>query len=68
MIYNGTNAIVYFPKKIYTISFKELIEMTQENLLKYILRIAHSVVTRRRIWIAELNLGWKTDRSLHFGG
>lgn len=28
MIYNGANAIVYFLKKKYTVSFKELIEMT----------------------------------------
>lgn len=56
MIYNGTNALVYFlKKKIYTVSFKELIEMTQETLLKYLLRIAPSVVTRRRLWIAGLN-------------
>lgn len=37
MIYNGTNTIIYFLKKnkIYTVSFKELIEMTRETLLKY---------------------------------
>lgn len=41
MICNGTNAIVYFlkKKKTHTVPFKELIEMTQETLLKYLLRI-----------------------------
>lgn len=57
MIYNGTNAIVYFLKKKYTVSFKELIEMTQETLLKYLLRIVYRVVTRRTMWITELSLG-----------
>lgn len=42
--------------------------MTQETLLKYLLRIVPSVVTRRRLWIAGLSLGWKRDQSLHFGG
>lgn len=42
--------------------------MTQETLLKYLLRIVPSVVTRRRLWIAGLNLGWKRDQSLHFLG
>ena len=40
--------------------------MTQETLLKYLLRIAPSVVTRRRLWIAGLNLGWKRDQSPQF--
>ena len=40
--------------------------MTQETLLKYLLRIAPSMVTRRRLWIAGLNLGWKRDQSVHF--
>lgn len=57
MIYNGTNAIVYFLKKKYTVSFKELIEMTQETLLKDLLRIVYRVVTRRTMWITELSLG-----------
>ena len=42
--------------------------MTQETLLKYLLRIAPSMVTRKRLWIAGLNLGWKRDQSIHFLG
>lgn len=57
MIYNGTNAIIYFLEKKNTpVSFKELIEITGETMLKYLLRIAYPTVTRRTMWIAELSL------------